>query len=180
MRVTAGKFKGRVLVQNKFEHIRPTADMVKQALMNKLNDLLVSSRVLDLCAGTGAVGIEAISRGAKEVVFVDKDSRSVSLIKQNLANLGVQARVIRCDAKEFCKSYSGEPFDIIFFDPPYQSDLYKTIPNLLTRSILAEDGIIACEHAKKDEIDFGERFLVVDEKVYGIKKITYLKLKKSV
>ena len=179
MRVTAGKFKGRVLVQNKFEHIRPTADMVKQAIMNKLNDMIASSRVLDLCAGTGAVGIEAISRGAKEVVFVDKDSRSVALIKQNLTNLGVNARVIRCDAKEFCRSYSGEAFDIVFFDPPYQSGLYNIIPKLLTKSVLAENGIVVCEHAKKDEVNFGDEFLVVDEKVYGIKKVTYLKLKKG-
>ena len=87
MRVTAGKFKGRNLIDNKYEHIRPTADMVKQAIFNKLAFDLPNSRALDLFCGTGALGIEAISRGAREVVFIDKDPRSVALTKANLEKM---------------------------------------------------------------------------------------------
>ena len=88
MRVTAGKFKGRILIENKFEHIRPTADMVKQAMFNKLAFVVPEAKVLDLFCGTGALGIEAISRGANEVVFADKDSRSIALTKSTFCHSG--------------------------------------------------------------------------------------------
>ncbi len=81
MRVTTGKYRGRKLIENKYDHIRPTADVVKQAVFNKLAFVVLDSRVLDLFCGTGALGIEAISRGASEVVFADKDPRSVALTK---------------------------------------------------------------------------------------------------
>ena len=89
MKVITGKFGGRKLLDNKYEHIRPTADMVKQAVFNKLVDRIIGAKVLDLFCGTGALGIEAISRGAGEVIFVDKDKRSISLTEQNLKNLGI-------------------------------------------------------------------------------------------
>ena len=98
MRVDSGIFKGRRLLENKFEHIRPTTDKVRQALFTKLQFFLLNKRVLDLFCGTGALGIEALSRGASEVVFVDKDARSASMTRENLKNLGVKARVIRCAA----------------------------------------------------------------------------------
>lgn len=177
MRVTAGKFKGRVLIENKFEHIRPTADMVKQALFNKLNFLLPGAKVLDLCSGTGALGIEALSRGAEEVVFVDKDKRSVNLINQNLEKLGANAQVFCCSAEQFCSQYKESGFDIILFDPPYKSDLYDRIPKLIFEfGLLKKEGIFAIEHAKTDQFDWPEQFEILDQKQYGIKQVTYLKL----
>lgn len=177
MRVTAGKFKGRALIENKYEHIRPTADMVKQAIFNKLNFLLPGAEVLDLCAGTGALGIEAISRGAN-VTFVDADSRSVGLIKANLEKLGIDAKVLKCDAESFCKNFKGDGFDIILFDPPYKSNLYLTVPKLVLQyGLLKGDGIFEIEHAKDDEFNWPDEFEVLDKKQYGIKGITYLRLK---
>lgn len=177
MRVTAGKFKGRNLIENKYAHIRPTADVVKQAIFNKLNFIIANSVVLDLFAGTGALGIEALSRGAKEVLFVDKDFRSVALVKQNLFSLGVTADVIRGDylnAIKFFKSQN-KKFDVILLDPPYRSGVYEDcLKAISSYDILSNEGIIVCEQDKKLNFDFSP-FVVESEKIYGIKKVIYLK-----
>ena len=171
MRVDAGSFKGRRLLENKFEHIRPTTDKVRQALFTKLQFFLPNSRVLDLFCGTGALGIEALSRGASEVVFVDKDSRSAKMTRDNLKALGVNAKVIRCDALAFLVSCK-EKFDLILLDPPYKSGLYeKVIPRLY--EVLDEEGVIVCEHDKKDVFDYSP-FVIYDEKRYGNTMLTYL------
>ncbi len=175
MRVTTGKFKGRVLADNKYEHIRPTADMVKQAVFNKLNDTVVSANVLDLFCGTGALGIEAVSRGAKEVIFADKDYRSVELTKLNLKKLGIEARVIKASYEKTIKLLEGQKFDIIILDPPYKSGVYEDcLQKIAEAQLLAEAGVIVCEHNKEDAFNFAP-FTIVDEKRYGIKKVTYLK-----
>lgn len=171
MRVDSGIFKGRRLLENKFEHIRPTTDKVRQALFTKLQFFLPNKRVLDLFCGTGALGIEALSRGASEVVFVDKDARSASMARENLKNLGVKAKVIRCDAVRFVESCE-EKFDLIILDPPYKSGLYeKIVPKLFP--LLEEDGIIVCEHDKKDVFNYSP-FVIYDEKRYGNTVLTYL------
>lgn len=177
MRVTTGIYRGRKLIENKYEHIRPTADIVKQAVFNKLAFEIPGSKVLDLFCGTGALGIEAISRGASEVVFADKDVRSIGLTKSNLINLKVKEnyRVITGDYKTVIRMLNGNKFDVILLDPPYQSGVYEdTIKMIYDSKLLSDDGIIVCEHNQKDEFDFSP-FHVMDEKVYGIKKITYLK-----
>ena len=177
MRVTSGKFKGRVLCENRFEHIRPTADMVKQAIFNKLNFIVQDSVVLDLFAGTGALGIEALSRGAKEVVFVDKDFRSITLIKQNLFMLKQSAEVIKSDFLNALKYFKSQNkiFDIILLDPPYQSGVYEQcVQAIYEYGLLSDDGIIVCEQNKSNHFDFSS-FMVESEKIYGIKKVVYLK-----
>lgn len=174
MRVTAGKFKGRVLIENKFAHIRPTADIVKQAIFNKLNFMLPNSKVLDLFCGTGALGIEAISRGAREVVFADKDVRSIGLTKQNLSKLNIEGRVYKASYEKTLEKLAGENFDVILLDPPYASGVYEDcLKRIYENNLLADGGIIVCEHNKKDEFDYSP-FEVVDEKRYGIKMVTYL------
>lgn len=178
MRVTAGKFRGKPLKENKFEHIRPTADMVKQAIFNKLQFSLQDAIVLDLCCGTGALGIEALSRGAKEVIFVDKDFRSIGLTQENLKTLKADCRVVKGDAIEVLEKFKGKKFDIILFDPPYKSQLYLPATNKIAElELLSEEGVLVVEHAKEDDFAWNEKFQVVDEKVYGIKKISYLKMK---
>ena len=179
MRVDSGKFKGRKLIENKFEHIRPTTDKVRQALFTKLQFFIPESKVLDLFCGTGALGIEAISRGASEVVFADKDARSISLTIKNLNKLGLTARVLNATYQNAIKRLSGEKFDIIILDPPYKSGLYEDCVKLIYQSgLLSENGIIVCEQNKEDEFDFSP-FETIDIKVYGIKKVCYLKLNKS-
>ena len=175
MRVDAGLYKGRRLIENKYEHIRPTTDKVKQALFVKLQFFVPQKRVLDLFCGTGAMGIEAISRGAEKVVFVDKDSRSIDMTKQNLKNLGIKSQVTKCDAIVFLDKCE-EPFDLIILDPPYKSGLYeKVLQKIYEKNLLSSDGVIVCEHAQEDDFDYGN-FQVFDEKKYGNIKLTYLSL----
>ena len=173
MRVDAGKYKGRRLLENKYDHIRPTTDKVRQALFVKLQFFVPDARVLDLFCGTGAMGIEAISRGAEKVVFVDKDARSVQMTKNNLKLLGIENKVFKCDALVFLERCT-EQFDLIILDPPYKSGLYeKVLSKISEKNLLADDGIIVCEHAKEDDFDY-QGFVVQDEKRYGTIMLTYL------
>lgn len=179
MIVSSGKYKGRKLADNKFSHIRPTADIVKQAIFNKLSDEMANAKVLDLFCGTGALGIEAISRGATEVVFADKDNRSLTLTKNNLKQLGIQeARTIKGDYKQVLKSLKGEKFDVILLDPPYMSGVYEDALSLIREyNLLSETGIVVCEHEKNVQIQH-EEYSIVDQKRYGIKMVTYLLFKR--
>ena len=174
MRVDAGIYKGRRLVENKYDHIRPTTDKVKQALFVKLQFFVPDKAVLDLFCGTGALGIEALSRGASKVVFVDKDSRSVEMTKANLSQLGIENKVTKCDALVYLDKCE-EQFDLILLDPPYKSGLYeKVLKKICNRNLLTKNGIIVCEHAKEDVFDY-HNFEVFDEKRYGTIMLTYLK-----
>lgn len=176
MRIVAGKFKGKQLKDNPYRHIRPTTDKVKQALFTKLQFEILGARVLDLFCGTGALGIEAISRGASEVVFVDVNDRSVRLTKENLASLKSDAKVIKGDANVVLGFLDGE-FDLILLDPPYQSGLYeKMLTKIGERGLLSEDGTIVCEHSREDDYCW-EPFEVYDEKDYGTITLTYLRRK---
>ena len=177
MRVTTGKYRGRKLIENKYEHIRPTADVVKQAVFNKLAFVVPGSEILDLFCGTGALGIEGLSRGAESVVFADKDPRSIALTKRNLDLLGIKEnyKIITGDYKNVIKMLSSKKFDVIILDPPYQSGVYEdAIQKIFENKLLKDDGVIVCEHNQKDSYDFSP-FCVDCEKTYGIKKITYLK-----
>lgn len=173
MRIDAGKFKGRRLIEKKYDHIRPTTDKVRQALFVKLQFFVPEKTVLDLCCGTGALGIEALSRGAKSVIFVDKDARSAALTKSNLASLGDKSKVFKCDALKFVQT-TDEKFDLILFDPPYKSGLYdKVLPIISQRGLLTANGILVCEHAYEDKFNYS-MFEVFDEKKYGDTVLTYL------
>lgn len=175
MRITTGKYGGRKLIDNPYEHIRPTADVVKQSIFNRLMDKTPDAVVLDLFCGTGALGIEALSRGAKEVVFADKDPRSVKLTLSNLKNLGIKAKVMTADFNIALKSLKGKKFDIIILDPPYLSGVYEKVLSLIGEyDLLDREGVIVCEHEKNVKIDFTP-FVVDAEKKYGIKLVSYLK-----
>ena len=176
MRVVAGTLKGRKLIDNTFADIGPTADIVKQSIFNKLANEVVGARVLDLFAGTGALGIEAFSRGASEVVFVDKDSRAIKLIIENLKNLKIEneVKVLKASFEDALKKLKGQKFDLILVDPPYQSGVYQQAISLICEyDLLSDKGIIVVEQDKKLDFKF-EEFDVIDEKVYGIKKVVYL------
>ena len=174
MRVIAGKFKGTPLSSPKSDKVRPTGDKVKEAVFTKLAFDLPGARVLDLFCGSGALGIEALSRGASEVVFVDKNRDSAELTKKNLEKVEVKTPVYCRDALLALKAVK-QPFDIIFLDPPYMSKLYTPALQLIReKELLKEDGIIVCEHAKEQQIDF-VGFEVFDAKVYGTVQLSYLR-----
>ncbi len=175
MKINAGKFKGKKLIENKFDHIRPTTDKVRQALFTKLQFFIKDKDVLDLFCGTGALGMEALSRGAKSCVFVDKDFRSAQMTRNNLKNLGVEAKVVKCDAVKFLESTKLK-FDLILLDPPYKSGLYETIlSKIYEKQLLNQGGVIVCEHSSSDKFDYSF-FSVYDEKKYGNITLTYLEL----
>src|SRR3989338_554424 len=157
MRVISGTFKGRKLIPPKGLTIRPTPDKVKGAIFNILGDRIIESSFLDLFAGTGAIGIEALSRGAKEIIFVDDNIKAINLIKENLSRCKMQdarCKIVKENAVEFIKSvgqgFSPENFALIFLAPPYKSDLgEKALIEISSFNILKEDGEIIWEHYYK-------------------------------
>jgi 16S rRNA (guanine(966)-N(2))-methyltransferase RsmD len=156
VRIIAGKFRGRKLKSPPGAQTRPTSDRLRETLFNILAPRIDSARFLDLCSGTGAVGIEALSRGASHVTFVDQSRKMCALIEANLDSLGVGDGydVIVADAQDYLRRHlkkSETPFDVVFFDPPYAAD-YGVMLNLIgerAAQVLSTDGIIVVEHHKK-------------------------------
>ncbi len=157
MRVISGSFKGRRLTAPKGLTIRPTPDKVKGAIFNILGDRIIESSFLDLFAGTGAVGIEALSRGAKEIIFVDDNIKAIDIIKKNLSQFQIsnfKFQIIRGDAVEFIKK-TDHQFDFIFIDPPYKSDLgEKALIEIYQLNILKKDAEVIWEHYYKKNFKF--------------------------
>ncbi|MBQ9016031.1 MAG: 16S rRNA (guanine(966)-N(2))-methyltransferase RsmD [Firmicutes bacterium] len=175
MRVISGIYKGRKLESPENYDIRPTTDKAKEALFSILYNELPGARVLDVFAGTGALGIEALSRGAAECIFVDGSRQAVALTKRNLAHCGAQenARVLAGDYRKVLSGLSGA-FDIILMDPPYNKGLLADAMEIISqRGLLAEEGVIVCEHRKEEELP--ERiggFTREKERRYGIVKLS--------
>ncbi len=150
MRVTGGSGKGRRLKGPAGSRVRPTSDKVKQALFNILGDKVGGALFLDLFAGTGGIGIEALSRGAMKVVLVDDSRDSLSAIKKNIEQTGfnTQAEVVASHAEKFLKK-SAEQFDIIFLDPPYTYEQGTLLKVVAESPVLKPGSIVVSEHFKK-------------------------------
>ena len=154
MRIIAGALKGRRLVTPRGSSTRPTADQVRLALMDALMPWLPGARLLDLFAGAGGVGLEALSRGAAHATFVERDPRAVGALMQNVATLGLQAqvRVLREEVDRALRRLSteGARFDIVFLDPPYETDGVATVLATLGDGGLAAGvGIVVVQHRTK-------------------------------
>src|SRR5258706_11931691 len=119
MRIVAGAFRGRQLKSPTWEGLRPTSDRLRETLFNILGPSVRGARVLDGYAGTGAMGLEALSRGAARVTFVERDARAVKLIEANLALLGASGAIIRAGLADAVTRLDGQGFDVIILDPPY-------------------------------------------------------------
>lgn len=179
MRIVAGKYRAKKLLPPK-HNIRPTLDKVKQALFTRLQFFIENKRVLDLFSGSGALGIEALSRGASRVIFCDVDEKSVALTKQNLKGLklddGQEVKVYRTGFLEFLKT-TKEVFDLIILDPPYEKPYYLPALQLIfERNLLAKDGIIVCERLKNSPIN-QDYFMLDASKNYGTVALDYFALK---
>jgi 16S rRNA (guanine966-N2)-methyltransferase len=168
LRVVAGEFKGRRLVAPRGTRTRPTADKVREALFSMLGEV-DGARVLDLYAGSGALGIEALSRGAASAVFVERDPRAVEAIERNLDAIGIEATVLRRDVPRFLATENGA-FDLVFCDPPYDSasrlagPLAERLP-----ALVAEDARIVTESDKRNPLVLPFPLLV--ERDYGDTRI---------
>lgn len=149
MRIISGTCKGRILKAPTWDGLRPTSDRLRETLFNILAHRIDAARVLDVFAGTGAIGLEALSRGAVQAVFVERDRRAAALIEANAAHCGVQDRcVIIRQAVEIALDAlrRRDPFDVIVFDPPYdRADLDAVLSG--SAALVAPDGIVVLEHA---------------------------------
>ncbi|MBQ7438076.1 MAG: 16S rRNA (guanine(966)-N(2))-methyltransferase RsmD [Oscillospiraceae bacterium] len=171
MRVITGIAGGRKLKSPEGEAVRPTTDQVKQAIFNILQFDLEGRRVLDLFGGTGQLGIEALSRGAREAVFTDSSRTSVQLIRENLKRCGLEGKVLQTDALSYLAR--GEKFDVIFIDPPYDSGLYQAVLERINAvDNLTEGGIIVCEARAATELpELAPPYRKLRERRYGTVKI---------
>jgi len=172
MRVITGSARGRRLEEPKNMDIRPTTDKVKESIFNIVQFDIEGRRVLDLFAGTGQLGIEALSRGAKSAVFVDESSEAVKIVKNNLTHCGLAGEVARNDALSFLE-HCGK-FDLIFLDPPYKSGLVEAVlRKIIQFDILSDGGIIICETNNETEISpLTEPYFVGRVYKYGKVKLT--------
>ena len=144
--------------------MRPTSDRLRETLFNVIAPRIEGARFLDLCAGSGAVGIEALSRGASHVTFVDHSRKMCDLTKSNLDLCRIERReseVVQKDAEEYLRRFiakqpdSGKPSDIVFFDPPYSTDYLKVLETFGAHaaSLLTENGLLVVEHHHKNELE---------------------------
>lgn len=187
MRITSGQYGGRSLATPKDMRVRPTSDKVRQAVFNILahNDFgngfaLEGARVIDLFAGTGAMGIEALSRGASFCLFVDDSAESRALIRENVEALGLTGttKIWRRDATNLgpMAAGAGGPFDFVILDPPYRKDLIApALASLREGGWLSERAVLIVETAEDEPQPVTEGFTVIDERAYGETRVAFLR-----
>lgn len=149
MRIVAGKYRHRLIDYPEIESTRPTMDKVREALMSALGNEIAGRVVLDLFAGSGALGIESLSRGAEKCYFVDNNQTAVNVIKNNIKKLSVSEEtfIYKLSYKDFLDNNQDKKFSLVFLDPPYkQKEAYSIIVEyLLSKEMLSEDAIIVME-----------------------------------
>jgi 16S rRNA (guanine(966)-N(2))-methyltransferase RsmD len=182
LRVIAGEFRGRKLDSFEGMDIRPTSDRVKESLFNILNEKVIDCSFLDLFGGSGNIGIEALSRGADKVVFIDSNIKSIKVLKGNLIKINKldSVEVYNTDYETAISKLGLDKriFDIIFIDPPYNMNIAQNaIIHIDKCEILSNEGIIIVEHDSKDVMpEKSERLIKFREKQYGGTKLTFYKL----
>ena len=182
MRIIGGEFRSRILAEFKGDNVRPTSDRAREALFNILALKVRGARVLDLFSGSGALGLESLSRGASEVVFNDLSKDSVAILKKNLSTLnipvnGERAKVYQGDYAITLQLLRGQ-FDLIFLDPPYRLDCgKKALETIARKGLLSENGIAVYERDLPfdGEIDGLQK---VDERKYGKAYLTFFQRSK--
>lgn len=177
MRITGGRLRGRVLVGPQDDHVRPTSDKVRQALFNLLEHhpaladfSLETTRVLDLFAGTGALGLEAISRGASYCLFIDDSAGSRALLRRNVEALGLTGvtKIWRRNAAELGRLDTLSPFGLAFLDPPYGRGLIvPALDALIEGGWLLPKAVVAAETNESKSIEPARGYALIDRRVYG-------------
>lgn len=180
MRIIAGKYKGYHLVSFQAGHIRPTTDRVKESLFNILQSHVEGARVLDLFSGTGNLGLEALSRGAAEVTFVEKNKKSIEILRKNIEKLKISEpyKIIQKDALSFLKSAT-ETYDIIFADPPFTEEMAHDV--MLAAAIspaFAANTVMTIESGRREKIiDDYQTLLRYDVREFGDKFLSFFQKK---
>jgi len=179
MRIIAGKFKGKKLLPMRGAATRPTSAKVREAIFSIRGDRVTGARVLDLFAGTGAFGLEAISRGAAHAVFIDSEKDAVELIRRNVAACRAEdaATVICWNILRnlSCLPRTANQFDLVFIDPPYNQDaIQPTLVHLAGSGTLASGASIIVEHGAQEAVpDAVSGLVVTDRRKYGKTRITF-------
>ncbi len=176
MKIISGIYKGRILDGFDIAGTRPTMDRVKESLFAMIQDYIKDSTILDLFSGSGNLGIEALSNGAKTAYLVDNNKIAINTINSNLKKLNINnATVIKGDYQKILKEIKIK-FDLIFLDPPYKTDyLEQSIKLILENNLLKEDGLLICESSSLDKIVYPSNLEIYKEKKYGDKFVVILK-----
>ena len=189
MRIISGKFRGLKLQPPVDFSIRPTSDRLKESLFsilesNKYNIKIKNSNVIDICCGTGALGIEALSRGAKLIYFIDKNPKAINVLQKNISKLKIDyknetyIKIIRDDANKALRNIKNN-FDIVLIDPPYNSNVIEEcLVKLKQYNLINFNSYIFAESSKNENINF-DGFDLLDTKIYGKSKLTILQLSNS-
>ena len=183
MRIITGRARGSKLFTLEGSNTRPTSERTKEAVFSILNLNYEGKSVLDLFAGSGQMGLEAVSRGAEKAIFVDSSKDAVEVIKKNISktHFEKECTAVLSSYTDFLKRVCGrERYSLVFLDPPYASDFLENSLKLLTKyELLSDNAVLVCE-SDKPELDFDEdRFEIKAQKKYGIAHITILKLKEK-
>lgn len=181
MRVISGSSRGKKLFSLEGSDTRPTTDRVKESIFNIISPHIYGSKVLDLFAGSGALGIEALSRGANAAVFCEKNRKAIEIIERNLSATGLSDKSVieKTDSFEYL-SKSNCIFDIIFIDPPYASGFYDIALSLIAkRNILSGDGIIVTERSSSMSAPSDKDFELVTDRKYGNSTVSIFKRMES-
>ena len=181
MRVISGHKKGKKLEWPKVDFIRPTTDKVKESIFNIIQFTTADADFLDLFAGSGAIGLEAASRGAKKAILCDKSKEAMSIIKRNIEKTHLEQNVETYldDYKKVLENKIKEKLDIIYIDPPYESDCaINSIKIILKKELITKDSIIMIETDRKKEIEESLKEIeleIIDQRKYGRTEILFLK-----
>ena len=179
MRIISGKARGTKLYTLEGIETRPTLDRVKESLFNIISEKIYDSKVLDLFSGSGAIGIEFASRGAKEVILCDNSKKAIEIIKKNTqkTHLEEKIKIHNTDFKELLNSLKGQKIDIIYLDPPYKSEYIKQAIELIENlEILSENGIIIAETDEPRKIEKEEKYQIINKRKYGRAYLYFIKL----
>ncbi|MDP3058764.1 MAG: 16S rRNA (guanine(966)-N(2))-methyltransferase RsmD [bacterium] len=178
MRVVAGYLKGRKLLMDGRLAIRPTSDMAREALFSSLGERIIGASFLDVFSGTGAVSIEAVSRGATRVVAIECSRKVAELIRSNMVTCEIPTSALQVFIEDYSRALAllkGQKFDIIFSDPPYNQGLTVRAMELIDKyELLAPGGVLACEHFIKEVLpEKVGSMILIKERRYGQTRISY-------
>jgi len=179
LRIIAGEFRGRKLLSVRGMKTRPTSDRIRESIFNILSDTVQDAVVLDLFAGTGAMGMEALSRGARYALFIEQNREALAAISQNIRNCSLEnrTRVLRWDIVKNlnCIRNMPDPFTLVFMDPPYdQNRVAPALQNLMQSSSLSAGAVIVAEHTTAETIET-QGFEIADQRKYGKTVLSFLR-----
>jgi len=175
MRVAGGKAKGHRLKVPKVRDIRPTQESIRTNIFNILGDFVEGKKVLDLYAGSGSLGIEALSRGADEVIFIESNKHACRIIKENLnhAKLQMKGKVMCHDVKQVLMTLPDRDVGLVLLDPPYSIGKMDHVFSALSPH-LKRGGVVVYEHSKTTDVPDDPGFTIFDRRMYGSTKVTFL------